>query len=167
MWARALVLAWLMACPVHVIAADADYTVYLFRHAEKQLDASRDPALTDQGIARAQRLSRWLAGRHIMDIWSSDYRRTRDTVKPLAVLTGLETRIYDPRAQTQLLGWLKANRRNAVVSGHSNTIPELARMLCDCTVPDMNESEYDRLLVISMTADGPHLVSLQQAFLPD
>ena len=131
-------------------AGDDTYTLYLVRHAEKQADGSRDPALTKAGQQRAVYLATWLTDKRIEDIWSSDYRRTRDTARPLAIQLGIETSTYDPGNQPLLTGHLLGKQNTALVVGHSNTIPELARMLCECEIADMEETEYDRLIVISI-----------------
>ncbi len=138
------------------------YTLYLVRHAEKQTDQDRDPELTPAGEHRSQRLAAWFQDKDIEDIWSSDYQRTRGTAKPLLDSSGLELRIYDPRDLTALSDKLLGNRHNAVIVGHSNTTPELARLLCDCKIDDMDESEYGRLIVISVVDDKTRVKTLQQ-----
>lgn len=138
------------------------YTLYLVRHAEKQTDQGRDPELTTAGELRSQQLAAWLQDKDIKDIWSSDYRRTRGTAKPLIDSSGLKLRIYDPRDLTTLSDMLLGNRHNAVIVGHSNTTPELARLLCDCEIDDMDESEYDRLIVISVVDDKTRVKILRQ-----
>jgi len=128
------------------------FTLYLVRHAEKQTDDGSDPGLTDEGKYRSEQLATWFQDKDIKDIWSSDYRRSRDTAGPLLARTGLELRLYDPRHLPVLVEDLLENRRNALVVGHSNTTPELARLLCQCVIADMEDSEYDRLIVVSISA---------------
>jgi len=143
------------------------FTLYLVRHAEKQADGSRDPALTDAGKRRAEQLATWFQDKNLEDVWSSDYRRTRDTVAPLVADSGLELSIYDPRELQALAGTLLDKHHNALVVGHSNTTPELARLLCQCVVAEMDESEYDRLIVVTVSAGGTAVKTLtQNALLP-
>ena len=144
-------------------AGDDTYTLYLVRHAEKQADGSRDPALTKAGQQRAVYLATWLTDKRIEDIWSSDYRRTRDTAQPLANQLDIETSIYDPRNQPLLTGHLLGRKNTALVVGHSNTIPELARLLCECENADMEETEYDRLIVIRIEGGQVTTKTLNQA----
>ena len=143
-------------------AGSDEFKLYLVRHAEKQADGSRDPALTKEGKQRAEQLATWLTDKDIENIWSSDYQRTRDTAQPLATQLGVEPRIYDPGNQPVLVGHLLARKDNALVVGHSNTIPELARMLCECEIADMDESEYDRLIVISVDGAQINVETLNQ-----
>jgi len=141
------------------------FTLYLVRHAEKEADGSRDPILTEVGEDRSKKLASWFTDRDINDIWSSDYFRTRDTARPLSSQLGLTLKIYDPRDQTELVRQLLERQRNALVVGHSNTIPELARLLCQCTIVDMDESEHDRLIMISYENHELTTKSLNQELL--
>ena len=49
-----------------------------------------------------------------------------------------------------------------IMHGHSNTIPELARMLCECEIAVMDESEYDRLIMITVEDAQIHVETLNQ-----
>lgn len=144
-----------------------DYVLYLLRHAEKadtadMADMSGDPGLTAAGEARAEALAGWLAERDVRTAWSSDYRRTRATIAPLLRRSGIPLDIYAADDQAGLAGELQAQAQTAVVVGHSNTIPELASLLCECEVAPMPESEYDRLLIIRRTAQGSRLETVDQ-----
>lgn len=156
-----LTLACLLAGTAS-LAGDETFKLYLVRHAEKQADDSRDPALTIDGKQRAEQLATWLTDKRIKDIWSSDYRRTRDTAHPLAKQLDIETSIYDPRNQPLLTGHLLGRQNTALVVGHSNTIPELARMLCECEITDIDEAEYDRLIEITVEDGQTHTETLNQ-----
>jgi phosphohistidine phosphatase SixA len=141
---------------------DSTFTLYLVRHAEKQDDGSRDPALTEAGNHRAGQLANWLKDKDIRAIWSSDYKRTRETAKPLVLEPGFELNIYDPRNLPLLAEKLLQQKENAFIVGHSNTTPELARLLCHCVIDDIDDSEYDRLIVISVTGGETHTKTLRQ-----
>ena len=143
-----------------------NYTLYLVRHAEKQANGSHDPFLTEAGKHRSVTLANWLQDRNIKDIWSSDYNRTRDTAKPLLSRLGFELNIYNPRDLAILAGNLLDKQHNALIVGHSNTTPELARLLCHCDIEDMDESEYDRLIMISVADGETQVKTLQQQQLP-
>ncbi len=104
---RLRILLFLLACCFigNATAADKDksYTLYLIRHAEKQADGSRDPALTEIGKNRSEQLAVWFQDKNITEIWSSDYKRTRDTATPLATGLDLELFIFDPRKLPDLV----------------------------------------------------------------
>ena len=156
-----LVIFCLSGCAFAVESHDS-FTLYLVRHAEKQSDGTRDPALTEAGIQRATQLAAWLTDKGITDIHSSDYKRTRGTAQPLATMLEIELNIYDPSDLPALATQLKSTQHNAYVVGHSNTTPGLARLLCNCEIADMDESEYDRLIEISIDGDTANARILKQ-----
>ena len=139
-----------------------DFQLYLVRHAEKQADAGPDPHLTTSGHQRASKLADWLQDKSITDIWSSDYFRTRETAQPLADAVGKQLKIYDPHELEVLASNLLEASHNALVVGHSNTTPELARILCQCDIEVMDESEYDRLIVVDVDDGEVKVTTLRQ-----
>jgi len=160
-----ILLILLAACLASSVFADDNdntFTLYLVRHAEKQSDETRDPELTKAGKDRAQKLTHWLQNKDIRNIWSTDYKRTRGTAKPLVEELGRNLDIYDPGSLPSLAKQLRDNSNNAFVVGHSNTTPELARLLCKCSIADMDESEYDRLIEISFEDEKAHARILNQ-----
>lgn len=146
-------------------AEPQSFTLYLVRHAEKQQDGSRDPFLDEAGMSRAERLSLWFQDKQIKDTWSTDYHRTRDTVKPFLLSQGGELKLYDPRQLQKFGEQLLKEQVNALVVGHSNTTPELARILCKCDIEAMDETEYDRLISIEIRDQQVSVITLQQASL--
>lgn len=128
-------------------------TVFLVRHAEK-IDASPDPELSDAGKARALELAALLRDTGIDRILSSDYRRTRDTAAPIAVELGLEVELYEPDELGVLAEQIRASTGRALVVGHSNTTPQLVQLLGGEPGSEIDESEYDRLYVVTIGPDG-------------
>jgi broad specificity phosphatase PhoE len=157
-----ILLFLLAACFIADAAASDTFKLYLVRHAEKQLDGSPEPVLTDAGISRSQALAQWFADKEIQDIWSSDYVRTRDTAKPSVVQLGLDLNIYDAGKLADLAEKLLDKQHTAVIVGHSNTTPDLARLLCDCEIEDMDDSEYDRLIIVTVDDAKTQVETLQQ-----
>ena len=117
---------------------------YLFRHAEKVADV-KDPGLTGEGKARARYLVEFFKDKGVTDIFSSDYIRTRETVAPLSEATGIPVEIYDPRDLEGFASQLRELEGVIVISGHSNTTPELTALLTGQETEPMDESEHDRL----------------------
>jgi phosphohistidine phosphatase SixA len=159
-------LVFLLVCCFtnNTIATDSDnaFTLYLVRHAEKQSEGGGDPGLTGAGKHRAEQLASWLRNKDVTDIWSSEYKRTLGTAEPLLNELGLEVTIYNPRNLVKLSEQLKSKGHNSLVVGHSNTTPELAGLLCQCAIAEMDESEYDRLIVISIGDGKVHAETLKQ-----
>ena len=138
-------LALTLLIPLSLPAAD----IYLVRHAEKVQDDSEDPDLTQTGRQRAANLAVVLKSAGIEKIYSSDYKRTRETAAPLAEGLGLEVGIYDPKALESFAERLMALEVNALVVGHSNTTPELAELMGgDGGTPIVEDWEYDRLYLL-------------------
>ena len=126
--------------------------VYLVRHAEK-VDDSRDPPLSAAGRERAALLAEMLRDAELTHLHSTDFERTRDTAAPIARQSDLEVRLYDPRQLEAFAAQLRATPGRHLVSGHSNTTPELVRFLGGES-SDMPDPEYDRLYVLTLEPDG-------------
>lgn len=163
---RYRILLFILACCFvgNTIAKDetGNYTLYLVRHAEKHLDGRPDPGLTKYGTGRSELLAYWLSDRDIKDVWSSDYKRTRETAEPVLSRFGLQISIYDAGNLGALSEKLLSRKNNAVIVGHSNTTPDLARLLCQCDINDMDEMEHDRLIVVSVTDNGTNVETYRQ-----
>src|SRR5690606_16847507 len=113
-----------------LVELSAQVTIFIVRHAEKEASSSRDPELSAEGKARAEELSRILQKVHINEIYSTPYKRTRNTVAPVAERLGLDIKSYDPAAQDKFTKVLKsASGKTILISGHSNTIPALLNLL--------------------------------------
>ena len=102
----ALLLLVAAACssakPPVAPAAPAATVVYVVRHAEKGTDPPQDPPLTPAGEQRALALLEALRGQPVSQIYTSDTRRTRSTVAPLAAANQLEPVVYNPRQLSEL-----------------------------------------------------------------
>ncbi|MCH7807365.1 MAG: histidine phosphatase family protein [Proteobacteria bacterium] len=134
-------------------ASAGEAVYYLFRHAEKVADV-KDPGLTEKGMARAEYLAERLQDKGVTHIFSSDYIRTRETVTPLSKATGIPVEIYDPRDLEGFAGQLRELEGVIVVSGHSNSTPELTALISGKATEPMDESEYDRLYQVHRIAAG-------------
>ncbi len=106
-------------------------TVVLVRHAEAGGTHGGDPELTDVGARRAAALARLLGSSRVTQLYATEFRRTQQTLAPLAERTGLRPTIVPGRdlaPQLRALRELPAGSV-AVVAGHSNTVPALVRGL--------------------------------------
>lgn len=130
-----------------VLAAD----IVLFRHAEKQ--TGDDPELTAQGHERAKRLAVLLAPLNPTALYTTQYRRTIQTITPLANTTRLKLEYYDPRTLEELAQQLKALEGVVMVAGHSNTTPELLKILSGHDFA-IDESTFDDVLLLKQTDAG-------------
>lgn len=132
-------------------------TFILVRHAEKVADGSKDPALTQEGEARANRLLSLFEEAKISAIYSTNYIRTQKTVQPLADKKGLEIKAYDWENPVQMLEGMIIEHGGGIImiSGHSNTTPVLANLLLgDEAYSQFDDSDYSNLIIITTTEVG-------------
>jgi broad specificity phosphatase PhoE len=129
--------------------------VFLVRHGEKTQDHPHDPSLSHEGLLRAAALADLLADAGIDHIFSSDFIRTRRTVQPLADRLRLSIQPYDPGDLPALAQILRAQPGRHLVSGHSNTTPQLVALLGGEPGEPIDEAtEYDRLYILTLAPSG-------------
>lgn len=144
----ALTFSFTNCKPTPDTPADTAESVFiLVRHAEK-VDESEDSALSEEGHERARTLASLLRDARIERVYSSDFVRTRDTAAPLIEALEIELSLYDPGNLPELAKELLLVPGRYLVVGHSNTTPELARLLGADPVSDMAHDEYDRLYLL-------------------
>ena len=141
--------AALAACSTPSVVSE----IYLVRHAEKA--AGGDPALTEDGVERANYLAAMLGDDHFIErVFATDTRRTRQTAEPLLRYVDTEIELYDASDLDAVAGMLLGTGVNQLVVGHSNTTPELAEALGCGPQEPMPETEYDRLIVVRVAGEG-------------
>jgi broad specificity phosphatase PhoE len=161
-----LLLSLLLAClPVAALAGigPPDTVVVIVRHAEKAADDPKDPTLSEAGQARAEALAKALQGLPLSAADATPYRRTRLTAAPAAKACGIEVTVREANAAnnatyaTDLAHAIRQGvpGRNILVVGHSNTVPELVQALTGVAPAPMADTEYDRIYVVTLPADGP------------
>jgi phosphohistidine phosphatase SixA len=142
-------------------------TVILIRHAEK-MDAPReDPPLSEAGIARSQKLAGILAGAGVKAIYTSQFLRAKQTGEPLAKQMGItvtpitiQSRQSNPREFSEqsirqiVDKIMERPGETALVIGHSNSVPDVIRMLGGDTVPTIDEKKFDDLFIVTVYAKG-------------
>ena len=132
-------------------------TFILVRHAEKASDGTSDPALTKEGVARANNILSIFRQAEISSIYSTNYKRTIMTVEPLTEAKKTEIAIYDPKNLKEFsLKLIKDNAGGTVViSGHSNTTPTLANLLLgEEKFKQFDDSDYGNMLIITTSDSG-------------
>lgn len=138
-----------------------DATFYLVRHAEKQDDGTRDPALTEAGTKRAQTIADMLKTVDLTAVYSTNYKRTRSTAQPTAKQAGLELKFYDPRQLEAFADKLKTLSGNFLIVGHSNTTPVLAGALTGQAMEEIQHHQYDRIYIVTVSDEGEAKLSLK------
>ena len=137
--------------------------IYIARHAEKSTNHPSDPDLSAAGQARALILKDSLNKISVAAIYTTNYKRTQQTVAPTAGAKGLTPIIYSPTDLNALAAKvLKDNLNQTVlIAGHSNTVLEtieafnLAR-----PISIVNDSDYNYLFKITMKENKTPVVEV-------
>src|SRR5262249_37862625 len=132
-------------------------TIILVRHAEKVIDPSNpDVELSPAGQARAQEIVRVFADAGINAIYATQYKRTQQTVKPLADKLGLPVTVVNSKSTADLLTQIKSQHsgQTIFIAGHNNTVREIITALGGSQYPTIPETEYDNLFVVTVYRTG-------------
>jgi len=137
--------------------SQATTTIIFVRHAEKELNSGDDPALSDAGRRRVTELTRQLVDADVVAgidaIYTTPFRRARETARPLAEALNLQMNTYDAADRETVLETILKNHKGKIilVVGHSDTLPELiANLGASKNVPPIDEMEYDNIYIISI-----------------
>lgn len=150
-----LFLSFLLTLMVVAGVSAQNKTIVLVRHAEKAAapPTEPDPELSPEGRERAQRFMKAVAKRYKPhEIFSTNYKRTRQTAEPVSQRRKKEIQTYDPAKQNELVAKIMASKTDHyLIVGHSNTIPVLANLLAKKEIfRNLAEPEYGVYWVIRM-----------------
>ncbi|MCH8959963.1 MAG: histidine phosphatase family protein [Bacteroidetes bacterium] len=158
-------LAW--SLPACGQSTEAPTVVMVFRHAEPVMPAmgqerDPDPSLNEAGQQRAEALIETVAEAGVTAIYSSQLKRTQETVAPLAAHLGLDVTTveisrdnladYPTLVAEQILA--EHRGETVVVVNHSNTVPLIVEALGGAPVPEITENEFDHFIVVVVPASG-------------
>ena len=159
--ARVVLLAALFALPLSAQApATEPTTVIVVRHAERA-SSEDDSPLSAEGQRRAQTLAQMLRDTPLRAIITSQYVRTAQTAAPIAQQKQITPDVLPADKLDQLI-----NRIHSLAGGtilvvhHSNTVPAIVAKLGGRT-PLIADTEFDRLLIVTMTAGGSSVTTLR------
>lgn len=126
---------------------------YIVRHAEK-VDESSNADLSDVGIDRAKVLQWVLRDVSFDAIYSTNAPRTKNTVQPIATSRGMKITSYHPRPGS-LAKTIKqkSSGKTILISGHSNTIPQLLGEL-GVEIDEDILAGYDDLFIVIIMRDA-------------
>ena len=131
-------------------------TIILLRHAEKDTIGGSDPGLSEQGKARAEILVSTLRNTKVDVIYSTPFKRTRETVKPLADSQSVGISDYNPFKLDDIIETVRQSTgKTLLFSGHSNTTPILInKILGTDKYKQLDESDYDNLYIVTISEIG-------------
>lgn len=155
-WLAALAGALAIALLIWFLAAASTTTIIVMRHAEKAETPAEDPPLSPAGQARALAVAEFF-GRaptslSIEGIFVSQYRRTQETVRPLANRLGVPVIVVPAADIERTVERARDEHRGGrvLIVGHSDTVPMIVASLSGREVPPMGEGEYGTLSVVSL-----------------
>lgn len=129
--------------------------IWIVRHAEKDLTdpKEKDPELSVEGKERAETLVKYLKGKKIDALFSTDYKRTRETLTPLASQRNLGLKFYNSKDNKTLvdtvLNYYKG--KNVVICSHSNRIPGIiAAFGARSPLKEITEQEYSHIFLLEI-----------------
>lgn len=129
--------------------------IWIVRHAEKDLTdpKEKDPELSVEGKERAETLVKYLKGKKIDALFSTDYKRTRETLTPLASQRNLGLKFYNSKDNKTLvdtvLNYYKG--KNVVICSHSNRIPDIiAAFGARSPLKEITEQEYSHIFLLEI-----------------
>jgi 2,3-bisphosphoglycerate-dependent phosphoglycerate mutase len=129
-------------------------TFILVRHAEKANDGTKDPALNEAGLIRAQALAKLMQATKVDAIYTTPYKRTRNTVTPLAAAKGFDVLEYNKIEEMDVI-LKKYSGGTVIVCGHSNTVPAIANYLIGKdSYLAFDDSEYGNIIIVSLVEKG-------------
>jgi len=149
--------------------SSAQQTVIVIRHAERadggaganagMTDKPADPPLSAVGEARAAKLAAMLAETGVNAIFTTEFKRTQDTAKPLAAKLGLKSVTVSAKDTEGLIARIQKDHAKDVVLivGHSNTVPDIVKAFTGKVII-MKDEEYDAMFVLTPIAASMALI---------
>ncbi len=146
-------------------------TVLLVRHAEPDYENKdpydpdykrEDPHLNTDGRARAQQLVQVACKADVKAVYTTDCKRTRQTVQPLADYQNLQPILYDNIGE--LVAQVLSDHKGEVVlvAGHSPSVPWIIDELGGDGTSCSPENEFDILCIVTIYESGKaKVVNLQ------
>ncbi len=129
-------------------------TIVLVRHAEKDTTVATepDPGLSADGLARALRLMKAVNKHKPKEIFSTEYKRTRQTAEPIAAKRNKPIQTYDPAKAAEFVQTMLASKTDRfLIVGHSNTTPALVNLIAKKEIfRQLPDTEYGVIWVIRM-----------------
>jgi broad specificity phosphatase PhoE len=146
----------------------APTVVIVVRHAEKAAVEGNDPPLSEAGQKRAERLAALAAEAGVAALYTTQFKRTRETARPAAEqlkLTPVVVEVTRENAPTHAADLAreilaKQKGKTVLVVGHSNTAPQVAGALSGRTLAPLDDAtDFETLFVVVIPESGsPRLV---------
>ncbi|SFM52254.1 SixA phosphatase family protein [Shimia aestuarii] len=144
-----LLLTLWLAAPLH-----AQELVLAIRHAEKQ--DGPDPALTEDGRARAANWATMLRPVGLDVVITSEARRTVETGTLIANALDLPLISFPANTPSALLDALEFDHEGdrVLIVGHVETLPGILTALGAPDPVEMTQAQFDRLFILNAPNSG-------------
>lgn len=160
-----IVVSLFVSVPLKAFQTEPTKLIFV-RHTEKGDDGTRNPPLNEEGLLRAENLYRVItADYELKAIYSTAYKRTEMTAKPVSDSLGIEIQNYKFDGLEELFAKIiKDNAGYSVlIVGHSNTTPSLVNMvLGEQRFEQIDDSKYGDLFVVTTTKLGSGEVTVSE-----
>jgi len=159
----ALLLASAAAAP-EALGRNNPTVIIVVRHAEKAAVEGNDPPLSEAGARRAERLAALAAEAGVEAIYTTQFKRTRETGRPAAErlkLTPVAVEVTRENAPTHAADLAreilsKHKGKTVLVVGHSNTAPQIAGALSGRSLAPLDDAtDFETLFVVVVPESGP------------
>jgi phosphohistidine phosphatase SixA len=148
-----LVFIAVVAAAAWLLDARATTTIIIVRHSETEPSVDADPGLSVDGKERAARLAKMLSqvrpARGIDAIFTSEFKRTQQTVTPLSETLALPLNVVPSATWNELPRRILRQHRGEyiLVAGNANSVPALVQALSGQKI-ELREDEYDAMFVV-------------------
>lgn len=132
-------------------------TLYFIRHAEKDSSnpLEKDPALSEAGLQRVEEWIKIFAETPLEVVYTTPYRRTRQTAELIAASKKIPVKLYHPRNLNDADFQSNTAGKCVLVVGHSNTNPVLVNILIgENKYPELDENQYGSLYTVTVYSSG-------------
>lgn len=161
---KILVLNFFVFCLFSSCNQEINSTYYFIRHAEKDRTDSinKDPNLTKIGVERAKKWANYFKDIPLDVVYITAYKRTMQTVKPIASSKNLKILTYNP-ANLYSNEFKKATQQKSVlIVGHSNTNPAFVNKIMDTFIlKNMDDTDNSSLYIVQIQGKKKSFKSLK------
>jgi 2,3-bisphosphoglycerate-dependent phosphoglycerate mutase len=149
----------LLLIVLFLVGSVSAQTIFIVRHAEKVSETA--DALSDTGKQRAACLASMLKDANVKALYVSPTARAWQTGAPLAKELKLTTTELPAKDYAALVERIRANpEQNALVVGHSNTVPEIVKALGTSESVSLRDKDYDWMFVVTIDGKAARLTKL-------
>jgi phosphohistidine phosphatase SixA len=156
--ALALSAAMAFAQPTHV---------FVVRHAERAATPKDDPALSPEGVARAEQLAQILAAAGVGTVITTPYLRTQATAAPTAKRAGVTPIVITKPGKdmaahvAEVVAEVRKASGVVLVVAHSNTVAPIVAALSGSTPRPLCETSFGHLFIATPVVPSLPAVQLK------